>query len=67
MFLLGGSAVTAELPVQPLSHVPDALRSWYNVERRWNRSTLLEVTDPELASGELPFHVRAFLNESGKT
>ena len=61
MLLLGSPAVAAQLPVQPLAHVPNALRGRYDVERRWNRATFLEIADPQLAHGELPFDVGTFL------
>lgn len=61
MLLPGSLLVTAELPVYPLEHVPDTLRGWNNVERGRDRTTLLEVADPKLASGELPLDVGTFL------
>lgn len=61
MLFLGRSAVSAQFPVQPLAHVPDALRGGDDVERGWDRATLLEVADPKLAPGELPLDVGAFL------
>lgn len=61
VFLLSGSAVPAELPVQPLPDVPDALRRRYDVERRRRGPALLEITDPKFAPRELPLDVGAFL------
>lgn len=61
MLLLRRSAVPAQFPIQPLTHVPHALRGGDDVERGWDRATLLEVADPKLAPGELPLDVGAFL------
>lgn len=55
--------MTAELPVDPLDDVPDALRRGYNVEGRWHGAALLEVAYPEFAPGELPLDVGTFLRK----
>lgn len=61
VFLLGRPAVSATLPIYPLHDVPGALRGRYNVKRRRDRSTLLEIADPEFASREFPLDVSTFL------
>lgn len=61
MLLLGGPAVSTDLPVQPLSDVPDALRGRNDVKGRRHGPALLEIADPKFTPGELPFDIGAFL------
>lgn len=61
MLLLGSSAMATQLAIQPLAHIPNALRSRDDVKRWWSRATLLEIADPEFAPGELPFDIGTFL------
>lgn len=61
VFLLGRPAVSTKLPIYPLRDVPGALRGRYDVKRRRDGSTLLEIADPEFAPRKFPLDVGAFL------
>lgn len=55
--------MTAELPPDPLDHVPDTLRGRDDVKWGRRRAPLLEITYPELAPGEFPLGIRPFLRK----
>jgi hypothetical protein len=56
-----GARVPAEAALQPAPGVEQRLGRRQHVEGRRRRAALLEVADPQLASRELPLHVRALL------
>lgn len=65
VLLLHGPRVAAELPFQPLECIDEGLGRRDDVKRRRTGAALLEVADPQPATGELPLHVRTFLCFTG--
>lgn len=61
MLLLGGPRVSAELPAHPLDDVPQTFGRRDDVEGGRHGAPLLEVADPQLATGELPLRVSPLL------
>lgn len=64
MLLLRRLRLAAELLVEPMEEIVDALRCRDDVEGGRARSSLLEEADPEFAPRELPLHVRPFLRSA---
>ena len=52
------------LALPALDDLLERFASWDHIERRWHRVTVLEVTHPQVAPGELPLGVGSFLQDS---